>query len=229
MAYGGVFRGDPMISWSQDWTASGQIEAESIDLEKLLAGFNDQKTISGNLTGQAKIDLGGPRFVELVTNPSIEGQFRIKEGVFYKADLEKASTSLAKSGTTGGQTPFKQLNGTVAIKNGQINLSRLEITSSTLEAKGDIHVNNKKNLDGNMDVGLRKTASLISIPLVVGGTIETPHLRPTNAALLGGAVGTGVLGPGLGTAIGIKVGKILNKVGNVFKKNEVDETPEDTN
>jgi len=67
---------------------------------------------------------------------------------------------------------------------------------------------------------LRKTASLISIPLVVAGTTETPHLRPTNAAVIGGAVGTGILGPGLGTAIGIKVGKILNQIGSAVSGNK---------
>ena len=223
-AYGGIFKGNPQISWARDWTAGGEIAAESIDLERLLAGFNDKKTISGSFTGQGKVDLAGTRFIDLDNNPYMEGQFRLKEGVFYKADLEKASTTLTKAGTTGGQTPFKELNGTALIKNGHITLSKLDITSSALEAKGRIHIDSNKNIEGKMDVGLRKTASLISIPLIVDGTTEIPHLRPTNSAVIGGAVGTGMLGPGLGTAIGIKVGKILNQIGSAMTGNKADDT-----
>jgi len=216
-AYGGTFRGDPKISWSQDWSASGNVTADSINIEQLLSGFSDKKTISGTLAGQAGVNLAGARFVELVKNPSIEGQFKLKEGVFYKADLEKASTNLSKTGITGGQTPFKELSGTALINDSHIKLTKLKITSSVLEASGEISIDDEKNLDGKIDVGLRKTMSLISIPLLVSGTAETPHLRPTNAAVIGGAVGTGMLGPGIGTAIGIKVGKILNQLGSAVK------------
>jgi hypothetical protein len=226
-AYGGVFSGNPRISWQQGWAAGGHIKADNVDAEHLLAGFNDKKNITGSFTGEADVNLAAVRFYDLLKRPSIDGQFRIREGVFYKADLEKASTNLTKVGTTGGQTPFKEMRGTALIKDGRITLTGLKITSAALEANGEIHIDEAKSIDGRMDVGLRKTASLISIPLVVDGTTETPHLRPTNAAVIGGAVGTSVLGPGIGTAIGIKVGKIINNIGSAITGDKAGDTSVD--
>lgn len=226
-AYGGIFSGDPRISWQHEWAAGGHIKADAIDVGQLLAGFNDKKNITGSFTGEADVMLAGVRFFDLLKKPSIDGQFRIKEGVFYKADLEKASTNLSKAGTTGGHTPFKEMRGNAMIKDGRIALTGLKITSAALEANGEIQIDEDKSIDGRMDVGLRKTASLISIPLVVDGTTETPHLRPTNAAVIGGAVGTSVLGPGIGTAIGIKVGKIINKIGAAVTGDKAGDTSVD--
>jgi len=59
---------------------------------------------------------------------------------------------------------------------------------------------------------------LISIPLKVSGTSSEPQLRPTNTALLGGMVGTTILGPGIGTALGIKVGESMGKFVTAISK-----------
>ena len=53
-------------------------------------------------------------------------------------------------------------------------------------------------------------------PLRVSGTVAEPRLRITEEALAGAAAGTAVMGPGLGTAVGIKAGKILKGVGRLL-------------
>ncbi len=44
------------------------------------------------------------------------------------------------------------------------------------------------------------------MPLNVSGTLDSPMALPTGASVTGAALGTAVLGPGIGTSVGAKVG-----------------------
>jgi hypothetical protein len=46
--------------------------------------------------------------------------------------------------------------------------------------------------------------------LVVSGSIDHPIVYPSKAAIAGAAVGTAILGPGVGTSLGIKASKGLD-------------------
>ena len=56
-----------------------------------------------------------------------------------------------------------------------------------------------------------------SVPLNVSGTLDSPLLYPTGGTMAGAAAGTAVLGPGLGTALGAKVGQWAE---NLFGKKD---------
>ena len=81
-------------------------------------------------------------------------------------------------------------------------------------------------MSGLLDTELKGTATLISMPLIVSGTLRDPVLHPTGSAMAGAAVGTALLGPGLGTALGIKAGNLFNKL--FGKKNEKTEEKKET-
>lgn len=77
-------------------------------------------------------------------------------------------------------------------------------------------------LNGVLDVDVKGTVGLVSMPLVVAGTLEHPQVHVSRAALAGAAVGTAMLGPGLGTALGVKLGGFMNKLfGNKANGNRV--------
>ena len=44
------------------------------------------------------------------------------------------------------------------------------------------------------------------VPLNVAGTVDSPSLYPTGASMAGAAIGTAIMGPGIGTSVGAKVG-----------------------
>ena len=58
---------------------------------------------------------------------------------------------------------------------------------------------------------LRGTASLLTVPLHVSGTVQDPLVRPTKSALAGAVAGS-VLLPGIGTAIGLKASQLTDKL-----------------
>jgi len=65
-------------------------------------------------------------------------------------------------------------------------------------------------LAGWLDVDVKNTVGLVSMPMNVSGSVSEPIVRPSKSALAGAAVGTAVLGP-LGTALGVKIGGFINR------------------
>ena len=73
-------------------------------------------------------------------------------------------------------------------------------------------VTSGKKLDGLVEVELKKSVGLVAVPLSISGSVESPMVLPSKAAMAGAAVGTAVLGPGVGTSLGIKASKGLDKL-----------------
>lgn len=218
-AYGGKIKARGDISWKSGWAVNATLDGKKVNTGPMLGDLLGRKSITGKFTGYANVRLRSRKAVLLMTNPDLNGEFHFSNGVIYKADLEKATTNFSKDGISGGQTPFEILQGRIVIKNHSMKITNLEIKSPSMEARGDVNVNPQKQLDGVIEVGVRRTATLVSIPIQVAGTLDEPSLRPTNGALVGGAVGTSILGPGLGTVVGIKVSNFFRKLGNRFKNN----------
>ncbi len=59
--------------------------------------------------------------------------------------------------------------------------------------------------------------SLAAIPLQVSGTVAKPSVFPTKAAMAGAVAGTAILGPGVGTSLGIKAGGAVDKIKGLFQ------------
>ncbi len=210
LAYDGTVSGHTHLLWNPQWRFSAELEAAQLDSEAVLAGFLDDKVAAGSFSAQARVQLQGERFSELFVRPAISGDFKLQDGVLYRTDLEKASTSL--SGNSQGQTRFRNMKAAVRMANGRIMVEDLKIVSNVLQAKGSFNIDESDRLQGSIDVGLHHTGIIASIPLTVSGTSSEPRLRPSGAALVGGMVGSGLLGPGIGTAVGIKVGDTMDKL-----------------
>jgi hypothetical protein len=93
------------------------------------------------------------------------------------------------------------------LDHGTRRLTNLNVASGSLSASGNVTVSPKDELSGRVNANV-KAAHLASatVPLNVTGTLQSPFLYPTGAAVTGAAVGTAVLGPA-GTAVGAKVGQ----------------------
>ncbi len=213
---GGTIQGITHLLWKEHWNIKGWVVASDIDAETFLSGFIDDKITSGTIYATAEFDLNENEDDGLLDRPYLAGEFKITDGKIYKADLEKATTTLTQKGSHGGETPFQHLAGKVTLVDNHIELTNIDIISNSINANGDININSQHELSGEVTVALRKTAAIISAPLKVSGTINNPSLRLTNDAIIGGIVGTSILGPGVGTAVGMKVGRIIKKIGSAL-------------
>lgn len=204
------------LSWAEQWRLSGVVDAEKIDLESLLRGFQDEKSVSGTFAGRMAVKFQHEKIENLFDSPVLAGQFIVDKGVVYKADLEKASHGGASSNPQENKTAFDRLAGVIFTKNGKIRLSNLEIQSPSLHARGKLNISEDKQLSGSLAVGLRSTGSLVSVPLNVSGDTANPSLALSGGTVFGGALGTSLLGPGVGTIVGMGTGKLFSGIASLF-------------
>jgi len=136
----------------------------------------------------------------------VEGPFNVQNGVLYGVDIQKTATNLL-SKEAGGQTQFDQLSGYIVVERGAQHISQLQVRSGALAAQGNVNVSPRKELSGRIYAQVKASQiAAAEVPLNVSGTVDSPMLLPTGASIAGAAVGTAILGPGVGTTVGSKIG-----------------------
>jgi hypothetical protein len=140
----------------------------------------------------------------------------VNSGVLYGLDLVKIASLLIKQTPKGGQTQFDTFTGQLAVSGKRYQLKRLQVSSGLISAKGDVKIDEQEKLDGKGDVEIKQSVGLVSVPMVVSGTLQNPLVYPSKAALAGAAVGTAILGPGLGTSLGSKAGSAVEGLKDLF-------------
>jgi len=143
---------------------------------------------------------------QLINALHLETPFNVKNGVLYGVDIQKAATGLIKKKTTGGETRFDRLSGHLVMEHRGYSFTQLKIVSGTLAVDGDVNVSPKKVLSGRINAQVKAVGISTNVPLNVTGTLDEPLLYPTGGTMTGAAVGTMLMGPGIGTTVGAKVG-----------------------
>jgi hypothetical protein len=132
----------------------------------------------------------------------------VHHGVLYGVDIQKAATSFISKEPTRGETRFDELSGHLAMARRAYRFTQLRIASGALAASGNVSISPAKELSGRINAKVKAAGiASASMPLNVTGTVHNPLLLPTGGTVAGAAVGTAILGPGVGTSLGAKVGE----------------------
>ncbi|MBF0620643.1 MAG: hypothetical protein HQL54_01820 [Magnetococcales bacterium] len=210
----GNISGQVVGDWTveRDWVINGDWKVQGIRLEPLFR-FLNQDVVTGKLyyTGS-----GGWSD----NNPLAHGDVLIKGGALQKADLQKAATDFTGQGDSKGQTLFDTLALQLDMAKGNLALKKMKLDSKSLEVTGDIKLKQMNKLNGRLEVGVKGASALLGIPVKVSGTVDSPFVRPTDEVLAGGLIGSVLLGPGVGTALGMKLGQGLRSIGKAFSSEE---------
>ena len=214
--YGGKLSGKMSIN-RRDTVLVAEVAVNGIAMQSLVEALTNEVLFTGNMDGVAKFSMRLDEFERFPENMQLAGNFHLRNGVLTKVDLVQAASSPGKANTAGGTTRFDDLTGLLNVDASGYHFRKLKIVSGSLNAEGRVDISPSLQLGGMLDTDVKGTAGLVSMPMVVSGTLNNPVVRPSKSALAGAAVGTAILGPGLGTAVGIKIGGFLNKL---FGKND---------
>lgn len=202
--YGGTLKGEAELNWKSGWRLSGDLKGQRMAVESLLPLFNSKARVSGRLNAKARFAMKGRTASQLADSPNVDGGFSIHNGVLHGFDLASAAQPIKTKEVRGGQTEFEEFSGIFSIAGKSIRLSKLNISSGVLNANGEVEISPSKQLDGKIYVEVKQGISLVSVPLKISGTLQDPVLFPTGAAVTGAVVGTAILGPGVGTSLGVQ-------------------------
>jgi len=216
MLYGGRLSGTMSIN-RKDTVLAAEVAVNGVAMQSLVEALTDEVLFTGNMDGAAKFSMRLDEFEHFPANLRLAGNFHLRNGVLTKVDLVQAASNLDKTNTAGGTTQFDDLIGLLDVDASGYHFRKLKIVSGVLNAEGRVDISPSLQLGGMLDTDVKGTVGLVSMPMVVSGTLNNPVVRPSKSALAGAAVGTAILGPGLGTAVGIKIGGFLHKL---FGKND---------
>jgi uncharacterized protein involved in outer membrane biogenesis len=210
--YDGTASGKLDIGWATEWTIAGNLDIRGVEIQPVVALFTKDTTLSGRLTANPVVDMRAPSAGQLADAVDVESDFKVEKGILYNIDLSNAPRALLnKDALRGGETRFDNFSGHLSVDPAGYYLSKVEITSGVLTADAEMSISSKQELSGQIDVAIRGTSALISTPLALSGTVQNPSLYPSKTALAGAAAGTALLGPGLGTTVGMKAARMTQK------------------
>jgi hypothetical protein len=211
--YDGTASGKLNVGWSKEWTIAGNLDIRNVQIQPIVALFTRDTTISGRLTANPVVDMRAPSAAQLGEAVDVESDFKVEKGILYNVDLSNAPKALvSKDALKGGQTSFDNFTGHLGVDSKGYYLTKVEMTSGVLSAEAEVFISSKQELTGQVDVAIRGTSALVSTPLALSGTVQNPSLYPSKAALAGAAAGTALLGPGLGTTVGMKAARFTQRL-----------------
>lgn len=216
--YRGRLAASADLDWGKGLQAAGKFKTNEIAVAEIAALFSKQKLLSGKLGGNGTFNLNAKDAAKAADHLVVDYQFSVADGVLHGVDLAKAATLLLNAKEKGGETQFDELSGHLHMAGKQMTLKDFKVASGLLAANGTVKVSASRQLDGVVDVELKKGMALATVPLQVSGTLDHPSVFPTKAALAGAAIGTGVLGPGVGTSLGVKAASGVEKLKGLFGK-----------
>ncbi|MDQ0081753.1 uncharacterized protein involved in outer membrane biogenesis [Variovorax boronicumulans] len=192
---------------------SAELEPRQIDIESLVQAFDRRTSVAGKFSGSTTLVAEAGSSEELgalIRSLHTRTTFSVQPATLTKLDVAKAVATAGVS--RGGTTQLDELTGTVDTQGTEdgvvIQYTNLKARSGVLTASGNLKLFNRK-LDGEIAVDL--VDGVIGVPLKISGTASDPELSLTGAALTGAAIGSAVL-PGVGTAIGARVGQQVEKM-----------------
>lgn len=193
----------------------GRFDTANVEVSALTA---PSRTLTGRLEAHTTLradlrDLGG-----LADTLVTQTRFTVHNAVVHGVDLAQAVKAVGIH--RSGETRLDTLAGTVATRGRAVQVNNLVAASGALSANGAVAMSPEKKLSGQLTVSLVSEAAggALGVPLVVGGTLDSPSVTLSKGALLGAAIGTAIA-PGLGTGAGASLGDKLGKgLGSLFGK-----------
>lgn len=209
--YGGKLSGTASIN-RKDAVLAADIVASGVAMQSLVKALTSEVLFTGTMESAAKFTMRLDAFERFPENLQLAANFHLRNGILTKVDLVQAASGPGSADAKGGVTRFDDLTGLLDVNASGYHFRKLKISSGSLNAEGEVDISPSLQLSGKLDAEVKGTAGLVSAPMIVSGTLDAPIVKVSKTVWAGAAVGTAILGPGLGTAVGMKIGGFLYKL-----------------
>gem|GEM_PF-2652058 len=208
--YEGGMQSELALRWLEGFVAEGDIRLNNLAVEPLMRDLQFP-LVTGRLDGAALFKWR--RGTEpALAGLDLNGQWEINNGFFPGINLRALSGLMTRSNSATPGTAFDVASSDIKILGSEIELTNMDIKSSVLAADGQLKIAENGSLLGELRVGGNESIGVTRVPIDISGTLAEPRIRAPKSSLVGGAVGSVILGPGLGTAVGVKLGEGFNNL-----------------
>jgi hypothetical protein len=195
-------KGDPLLQ--------GELDTADVEVSYFTA---PSKTLTGRLEAHTELQANLRDLAAVADVLQTQTKFTIRGAVLHGIDLAQAVKTVGIN--RGGETRLDTLAGQLVTHGRAAELHNLVASSGALSATGNVDMSAEKHLSGGVNVNLAEkvAGTALGVPLVVGGTLDSPSVTLSRSALIGAAIGTAIA-PGVGTGAGAKLG---DKLGDSLK------------
>jgi hypothetical protein len=204
---GKTTHGDPLLT--------GELDTSNVEVSYFTA---PSKTMTGRLEAHTELQANLKDLAAVADVLQTQTKFTVHNAVVHGIDLAQAVKTVGIN--RGGETHLDTLAGQLTTHGRAAELRNLVASSGALSATGNVNMAANKSLSGSVNVNLAEkvAGTALGVPLIVGGTLDSPSVTLSRSALAGAAIGT-LIAPGVGTAGGAKAGDALgNAVKGLFGK-----------
>lgn len=190
----------------------GELAPQGVEVQAALASFNRRSPVAGRADGQTRFAAEGGTPLALAQTLRTETRFTVQPATVLRFDLERAIDTLGRA--HAGQTRLDRLSGSVETQNMPaqgmaIRFTDIRAESGRLRASGD-GLLQRRRLQAAAAIDL--VDGVVGVPMRIEGPLGRLQVTVSKAPLVGAAAGTAVL-PGIGTAIGAAIGRMLGDDG----------------
>jgi uncharacterized protein involved in outer membrane biogenesis len=197
----GMYGGTLQISSRVDRAANpprftATVQMRNLDVAKVL---DVSPAARGKMGGMGELDLNllGGLSDAWKKTLSGTGKFAVRNGHLPGVNLAGAAQSVAKMAGVGGDTPFTVLEGDINIAEQRVTSKQIHLDSSvgTVDLRGSVGLDGSLDYQGQVAVNpgaiagsgavgsivgglLSSRVSKITVPVALGGTIESPKVQP---------------------------------------------------
>lgn len=167
--HGGAITGKGVLNWSNGWKFQGQVNAKSIELQRLFPNFG----VTGELYGDASFSMNNAALSQLDKDPLLEGAFEAKNGVINKLDFDTVARFGARPGVAG-HSDFSEMAGTIKADSRGLRIFLSRLVSVATTVSGLVDVDTHQQLSGKLLVDIKGQGS---VPLQLSGSATEPLLQ----------------------------------------------------
>lgn len=187
---------------------TGALSPRGVELQAALAAFNRRSPVAGRADGETRLTAEGGHALELAQRLHTETRFTVAPATVLRFDLQRAIDTLGRE--HAGQTRLDRLEGRMETQNVPqqgmaMRFDDIHATAGRFSARGSARLQ-QRQLQAVAAVDL--VDGVVGVPMRIEGPLGRLQVTVSKAPLVGAAAGTALL-PGIGTAIGAAIGRLL--------------------
>jgi hypothetical protein len=174
--FGGTVNGRMRFAWGERMTLETDVGSAFMNTPVLLTALGVPAIVEGQLDGHVRFAVAAENWSRLVASVPMEGDFSASKGNLLGMDLVESVRRAGQQAYRGGSTKFDDLQGRFAWDGKALRLSRIELASGIVRASGAVRISREQQLDGDVEVVIRTSASRTREPVRISGTLREPLL-----------------------------------------------------
>ena len=174
---GGNLNAMAIISWSEQWVATGNFSLSHASTSALLKVFASDADLEGKLNLKGNF-VGTSKFsTKLADESEVNSDFEISNGKINGIDLERAVLSSGDKSLAGDATDFNKLTGVLKVKGGRFQYKKLLLQAPQLQAQGNLDIQPNQAVSGIVSASLAAQSRRLQARFDLTGKVNNVKQR----------------------------------------------------